>query len=129
MEAVRQPDQGIAHSELGGDAEKVQTQGYTATVDCWSLGCVLYELAFELPPFFADSVDETYDMIKRFDGTIQIFPVGRSTSFCLLLERCDQASVLLKLDTDYQSLIAKSAKRARIADLQRHEWLSQTKGE
>ena len=31
---------------------------YTAEVDIWSMGCVLYFMLFARPPFYADSDDE-----------------------------------------------------------------------
>ena len=40
---------------------------YTSAVDWWSLGVVLFELVVGSPPFFANTIAETYNKIKRYD--------------------------------------------------------------
>jgi len=39
--------------------------GHGKAVDWWSLGVLLYEMMFGLPPFYSENVDEMYELILR----------------------------------------------------------------
>jgi len=59
----------ILHHAESLFASGPEPQPYTSAVDWWSLGVVLFELVVGSPPFFADTIAETYDKIKRYDMT------------------------------------------------------------
>lgn len=43
--------------------EMILGQGYNKNIDWWSLGILLYELAFGVPPFFDANTNRMYDII------------------------------------------------------------------
>ncbi|QRV78484.1 AGC/AKT kinase gad8 [Ceratobasidium sp. AG-Ba] len=45
--------------------ELLQNQGYTKTVDWWTLGVLLYEMLTGLPPFYDENVNTMYQRILR----------------------------------------------------------------
>lgn len=57
---------------MGGD-------GYTNTVDWWTLGVLLYEMLTGLPPFYSENQNEMYEKILEEDLTFPMFvaPVAR----------------------------------------------------
>ena len=38
-------------------------KGYSETVDCWSIGIIVYEMVVGYPPFFSDEPSDTYKKI------------------------------------------------------------------
>lgn len=40
--------------------------GYTHQVDHWSLGAMLFEMSYGLPPFYEEKVSDTFDRITKF---------------------------------------------------------------
>ncbi|CAD8199818.1 unnamed protein product [Paramecium octaurelia] len=47
-------------------------QGYTETVDWWSVGVMLYEMVVGYPPFFSDDPQTTCQKILHWQSTFQI---------------------------------------------------------
>uniref|UniRef100_A0A1I7Z3I5 Serine/threonine-protein kinase PLK n=1 Tax=Steinernema glaseri TaxID=37863 RepID=A0A1I7Z3I5_9BILA len=45
--------------------EMLQKKGHSYEVDIWALGCILYTLLCGKPPFETQSLQETYDRIKK----------------------------------------------------------------
>jgi len=45
--------------------ELLESQGYTKTVDWWTLGVLLYEMMTGLPPFYDENVNVMYQRILR----------------------------------------------------------------
>ncbi|GAA5868380.1 hypothetical protein JCM3774_003273 [Rhodotorula dairenensis] len=78
----------------GGDGLGISTKGtgrspvpdsndnlpaYSAAVDLWSSGIVMYELLYGVAPFYADKIPETYDRIVRWRENLR-FPTGSTVS-------------------------------------------------
>ncbi|KDR79474.1 hypothetical protein GALMADRAFT_243570 [Galerina marginata CBS 339.88] len=57
-----------------------ESEGYGAETDWWSLGAMLYEMAYGVAPFFANDIRQTYSRIMnhekslRFDHKVEIAP-------------------------------------------------------
>jgi serine/threonine protein kinase len=60
--------------------EILDSQSYTANVDLWSLGCVLYKLLFGKDPFMASSRPELRKKIEKNNGPNLLFPPGTKIS-------------------------------------------------
>ena len=52
--------------------EIFQGKGYNETVDCWSIGIILYEMVVGYPPFFSDEPSDTYKKILKWTEHFQI---------------------------------------------------------
>ena len=52
--------------------EIFQGKGYNETVDCWSIGIILYEMVVGYPPFFSDQPADTYKKILKWTEHFQI---------------------------------------------------------
>ena len=52
--------------------EIFQGKGYNETVDCWSIGIILYEMVVGYPPFFSDEPSDTYKKIIKWTEHFQI---------------------------------------------------------
>lgn len=52
--------------------EIFQGKGYNETVDCWSIGIILYEMVVGYPPFFSDEPADTYKKILKWTEHFQI---------------------------------------------------------
>lgn len=50
--------------------ELLKSDGYTASCDLWSLGCMLYEMLLGFSPFASDTSAETLRKIENFDGNV-----------------------------------------------------------
>lgn len=69
-----------------------ETGGYGRETDWWSMGAMLYELAYGVAPFFARDIKQTYlkitDHHVRAPGGIPIFfPISNDQARFLLLEK------------------------------------------
>lgn len=45
--------------------ELLESQGYTKTVDWWTLGVLLYEMMVGIPPFYDENVNVMYQRILQ----------------------------------------------------------------
>lgn len=52
--------------------EIFQGKGYNETVDCWSIGIILYEMVVGYPPFFSDEPSDTYKKIIKWTEHFKI---------------------------------------------------------
>lgn len=52
-------------------------QGYNQSVDWWSFGVLIYEMAAGFPPFYADEQIQTYEKIVAGKARAAVFDVQR----------------------------------------------------
>lgn len=99
--------------------ELLLNQGYTRSVDWWTLGTLLYEMLTGLPPFYDENVPTMYRKILQNPLTFPLFLEGTDaqTLLTLLLQkdpknRLDHASEIKShaffKDIDWKKLLAKS---------------------
>ena len=73
--------------------ELLMNQGYTKTVDWWTLGVLLYEMLTGLPPFYDENTNEMYRKILeeplKFPGS-DIVPPSARDLLSRLLDRDPQ---------------------------------------
>jgi hypothetical protein len=60
-------DTGVSGSRAGSGAGDNEMGGYGRETDWWSLGAMLYEMAYGVAPFFANDIRQTYLMIMDHD--------------------------------------------------------------
>ncbi|ORY73876.1 putative Serine/threonine-protein kinase gad8 [Leucosporidium creatinivorum] len=62
--------------------ELVEGQGYTRTVDWWTLGVLLYEMLSGLPPFYEEDHQKMYNRIVHEQLSFPPFIVGSARDIC-----------------------------------------------
>jgi serine/threonine protein kinase len=65
--------------------EMILSVGYDRAVDYWALGCLLYELLLALPPFDAEFIVETYQLITAYKHATLPFPEDVDPTFISLI--------------------------------------------
>ncbi|KIR54944.1 AGC protein kinase [Cryptococcus gattii Ru294] len=76
-----------AHQTSGNHIlHHTEKKGYSASIDWWSLGSTLYEMATGKPPFFAETIHETYQKLITFRSDNLSFPAYLSSELILLLK-------------------------------------------
>ena len=92
--------------------EIIESKGYDAKVDCWSLGVILYVMLCGFPPFYADDNNTLFNMIKKADFEFHS-PYWDNVS--------ENAKDLIK-----KLLIVEPEKRLSTEEILKHPWLNQT---
>ena len=62
--------------------EILTKKGYDYKVDCWSLGCLLYEMVGGLPPFMSEKRVNLIEMIKNEEPNYD-FPISPDLRFLI----------------------------------------------
>ena len=65
--------------------EIFEHKGYSETVDCWSIGIILYEMVIGYPPFFSDEPTETYEKILKWKDHFEIPENAHLSNFIYIL--------------------------------------------
>ena len=92
--------------------EIIESKGYDAKVDCWSLGVILYVMLCGFPPFYADDNNTLFNMIKSADYEFHS-PYWDNVS--------ENAKDLIK-----KLLVVEPSKRLSTEEILKHPWLTQT---
>jgi calcium/calmodulin-dependent protein kinase I len=92
--------------------EIIESKGYDAKVDCWSLGVILYVMLCGFPPFYADDNNTLFNMIKTADFEFHS-PYWDNVS--------ENAKDLIK-----KLLVVEPEKRLNTEEILKHPWLTQT---
>lgn len=75
-------DEDESGTHKGKDFEDPEDEaGYGAETDWWSAGAMLYEMAYGVTPFFADTIKTTYLRIMDFEVFPQLTPLSFASLF------------------------------------------------
>ncbi len=67
-EILQAHEDALFTAEMDGHVEvSMRERGYGCQTDWWSLGAVVYELAFGVAPFFAPNIQQTYSRIVQHE--------------------------------------------------------------
>eukprot|EP00163_Fabomonas_tropica_P021808 TRINITY_DN38025_c0_g1_i1.p1 TRINITY_DN38025_c0_g1~~TRINITY_DN38025_c0_g1_i1.p1 ORF type:complete len:167 (+),score=6.53 TRINITY_DN38025_c0_g1_i1:46-501(+) len=112
-----------AHSMVGTpyymSPERIRETGYSFKSDIWSLGCLLYEMMMQRPPFYAEGLN-FYTLGKKISNC-EYAPIPDIYSQNLR----DLVSVMLQPSPDDRADISVIYERAQVGAQQYHQWLQQ----
>ena len=104
--------------------EIFQGKGYNETVDCWSIGIILYEMVVGYPPFFSDEPSNTYKKILKWTEHFQIPDDLNLSKFLEILVLCSGGGLLLngrRGDQGFDLQAGSGARGATVVELNRRD--------